>query len=75
MYVYIEKSGFSYDSKLAVPDKSAVPDSYFWAATSAFQENLTKLHTGTPTCFLKKCPWNPCFENLSENSGNKECFS
>ena len=30
------------------------------------QENSTKLHDGTPT-FLKKCPWDSCFENPSEN--------
>ena len=53
-------SGFSFDSK------SAVPDSYFWAGTPTFHENLAKLHSGTPT-FLKKCPWDSCFENPSEN--------
>ena len=52
--------GFSFDSK------SAVPDSSFWAGTPTFQENLTKLHSGTPV-FLRECPWNSCFENPSEN--------
>ena len=52
--------GFPFDSK------SAVPDSYFWAGTPTFQENLTKLHCGTPS-FLKKSPWDSCFENPSEN--------
>ena len=53
-YVYskrlkvISVLGFSSDSK------SAVPDSCFWAGTPTFQENLTKLHSGTPA-FLKKC--------------------
>ena len=52
--------GFSFDSI------SAVPDSYFWAGTPTFQENLTKLHGGTPT-FLIKCPWDSHLENPSEN--------
>ena len=53
-------TGFSFDSK------SAVPDSYFMAGTPTFKENLIKLHSGTPT-FLKKCPWDSYFENPSEN--------
>ena len=51
--------GYSFDSK------SAVPDSYFWAGTSTFQENLIKLHSGTPT-FFKKCLWDSYFENPCE---------
>ena len=53
-------TGFSFDSK------SAVPNSYFGAGTPSFQENLTKLCSGTPT-LLKKSPWDSCFENPSEN--------
>ena len=33
---------------------------------TTFQENLTKLHSGTPT-LIKKCPLDSCFENPSEN--------
>ena len=55
-------SGFSFDSK------SAVPNSCIWVGTPTFWGNLTKLHSGTPT-FLKKCPWDSCFENPSEKSG------
>ena len=61
-FIHATYTGFSFDSK------SAVPDSYFWAGFSTFQENLTKLHSGTPT-FLKKCPWDSYFENPSENPG------
>ena len=46
--------------------KSGVPDSYFGAGTPIFQENLTKLHSGTPS-ILEKCPWDSCFENPSKN--------
>ena len=33
---------------------------------STYQENLTKLYSGTSTYF-KNCPWNSCFENPSED--------
>ena len=61
-------AGFSFDSK------SAVPNSYFGAGTPSFQENLTKLCSGTPT-LLKKSPWDSCFENPSENPELLHFFS
>ena len=62
----IERKKSSSEPGLLFDSKSAVPDSYFWARTPTFQENLTKVHDGTPT-FLKKGPWNSYFENPSEN--------
>ena len=40
----------------------------FGLGLPTFQENLTKLHGGTPT-FLRKCPWDSCFKNPSEYPG------
>ena len=44
--------------------------SFFGAGTPTLKENLTKLHSGTPT-FLKS-PWGSYFENPSENP-NTNC--
>ena len=50
-----------------------IQDSYFWAGTPTFLQNLLNSPFGTPT-FSETDLWDSCFEMPSEKPGCTRCF-